>query len=87
MNTTSNVTPISENTKQTQQRQTAKEIIAESVKSLIDQLEAGHCDALTTYLDAMSRLHNCSQLQLCEHLGDRTTATDRKPRHWSRKVA
>ena len=40
--TTSTVTPISENPKQPQQRQTAKEIIAANVKSLIEQLEAGH---------------------------------------------
>ena len=41
MNTTSTVTPINENPKQPQQRQTAKEIIAANVKSLIEQLEAG----------------------------------------------
>ncbi len=61
MNTiTATVTPISENPKQPQQRQTAKEIIAANVKSLIEQLEAGHSDALTAYLDAMSRFHNYS---------------------------
>jgi hypothetical protein len=60
MNTTSTVTPISENPKQPLQRQTAKEIIAANVKSLIEQLEAGHSDALTAYLDAMSRFHNYS---------------------------
>jgi hypothetical protein len=60
MNTTSTVTPISENPKQPQQRQTAKDIIAANVKSLIEQLEAGHSDALTAYLDAMSRFHNYS---------------------------
>ena len=54
------VTPISENPKQPQQRQTAKDIIAANVKSLIEQLEAGHSDALTAYLDAMSRFHNYS---------------------------
>jgi hypothetical protein len=58
--TTATVTPISENPKQPQQRQTAKEIIAANVKSLIEQLEAGHSDALTAYLDAMSRFHNYS---------------------------
>ena len=57
---TSTVTPISETPKQPQQRQTAKEIIAANVKSLIEQLEAGHSDALTAYLDAMSRFHNYS---------------------------
>ena len=56
--TTSTITPISENPKQPQQRQTAKEVIAANVKSLIEQLEAGHRDALTAYLDAMSRFHN-----------------------------
>jgi antirestriction protein ArdC len=61
MNTTiSTVTPISENPKQPQQRQTAKEVIAANVKSLIEQLEAGHSDALTAYLDAMSRFHSYS---------------------------
>ena len=42
MNTaTATVTPISENPKQPQQRQTAKELIAANVQSLIEQLEAG----------------------------------------------
>ena len=50
MNTATNVTPINENPKQPQQRQTAKEIIAANVKELIEQLEAGRSDALTTYL-------------------------------------
>ena len=48
-------TPFTQNLKQQQQRQTAKEMIAENVKSLIEQLEAGHSNALTAYLDAMSR--------------------------------
>jgi hypothetical protein len=60
MNTTSTVTPISETPKQPQQRQTAKDIIAANVKNLIEQLEAGHSDVLTAYLDAMSRFHNYS---------------------------
>jgi hypothetical protein len=42
------------------QRQTAQQMIAANVKSLIEQLEAGHSDALTAYLDAMSRFHNYS---------------------------
>ena len=58
--TTPTVTPSTQNPKQPQQRQTAKEIIAANVKSLIEQLEAGHSDALTAYLDAMSRFHNYS---------------------------
>ena len=40
--------------------QTAKEVIAANVKALIEQLEAGHSDSLTAYLNAMSRFHNYS---------------------------
>jgi hypothetical protein len=43
-----------------QQPKTAKEVIAANVQSLIEQLEAGHSDALTAYLNAMSRFHNYS---------------------------
>ena len=75
MNTTSTVTPISENPKQPQQRQTAKEIIAANVKSLIEQLEAGHSNALTAYLDAMSRFHNYSFGNVLEIARQRPTAT------------
>jgi hypothetical protein len=57
---TSSVTPSTPNPKQQQQRQTAKEIIAANVKELIAQLEAGHSDALTAYLTAMSHFHNYS---------------------------
>jgi hypothetical protein len=42
------------------QPKTAKEVIAANVQSLIEQLEAGHSDALTAYLNAMSRFHNYS---------------------------
>jgi hypothetical protein len=42
------------------QSKTAKEVIAANVQSLIEQLEAGHSDALTAYLNAMSRFHNYS---------------------------
>jgi antirestriction protein ArdC len=42
------------------QPKTAKEVIAANVQSLIDQLEAGQSDALTAYLNAMSRFHNYS---------------------------
>jgi hypothetical protein len=45
-----------------QQPRTAKEVIAANVKSLIEQLEAGHSEALTAYLNAMSRFHNYSFL-------------------------
>ena len=39
---------------------TKQEIIAANVKLLIEQLEAGHSEALTTYLTAMSRFHQYS---------------------------
>ncbi len=50
----------SSNTGTTEQQQprTAKEVIAANVQSIIEQLEAGHSDALTAYLNAMSRFHN-----------------------------
>ncbi len=75
MNTTSTVTPISETPKQPQQRQTAKELIAANVKSLIEQLEAGQSDALTAYLNAMSRFHNYSFGNILEIARQRADAT------------
>jgi hypothetical protein len=73
--TISTVTPISENPKQPQPRQTAKEVIAANVKTLIEQLEAGHSDALTAYLDAMSRFHNYSFGNILEIARQRPDAT------------
>jgi hypothetical protein len=73
--TTSILTPISDTPKQPQQRQTAKDIIAANVKSLIEQLEAGHSDALTAYLDAMSRFHNYSFGNILEIARQRPDAT------------
>jgi antirestriction protein ArdC len=73
--TTRTVAPISENPKPPQQRQTAKEIIADNVKSLIEQLEAGHSDALTAYLNAMSRFHNYSFGNILEIARQKPTAT------------
>lgn len=61
--------------KQPQQRQTAKEIIAANVKSLIEQLEAGHSDALTAYLNAMSRFHNYSFGNILEIARQKPDAT------------
>jgi antirestriction protein ArdC len=75
MTTTSTVTPIKETPKQPQQRQTAKDIIAANVKSLIEQLEGGHSDALTAYLDAMSRFHNYSFGNILEIARQRPSAT------------
>ena len=68
-------TTISESPRQPQQRQTAKDIIAANVKSLIEQLEAGHSDALTAYLNAMSRFHHYSFGNILEIARQRPTAT------------
>jgi hypothetical protein len=58
-----------------QQPQTAKEVIAANVQSLIEQLEAGHSDALTAYLNAMSRFHNYSFGNILEIARQRPDAT------------
>jgi len=39
---------------------TKQEVIATNIKLLIEQLEAGHSEALTSYLTAISRFHNYS---------------------------
>ena len=44
----------------TAKSQTSKEVIAANVKLLIEQLEAGHSEALTAYLTAMGRFHRYS---------------------------
>jgi hypothetical protein len=60
MNTTSAAVNLSTANTHKQQKQTAKEVIAANVQSLIEQLEQGHSDALTAYLTAMGRFHNYS---------------------------
>jgi hypothetical protein len=57
--TTSTVNSSTQNPKQ-QQSRTAKEVIAANVQFLIQQLETGHSEALTAYLDAMVHFHNYS---------------------------
>jgi hypothetical protein len=57
--TTTTVNSSTQNPKQ-QQPRTAKEVIAANVQFLIQQLEAGHSEALTAYLDAMVHFHNYS---------------------------
>jgi hypothetical protein len=57
------------------QRQTAKEAIAANVQDLIAQLEAGKSDALTAYLNAMSRFHNYSFGNILEIARQRPDAT------------
>jgi hypothetical protein len=74
MNTTA-IATTDETPNQPQQRQTAKDIIAANVKSLIEQLEAGHSDALTAYLNAMSRFHNYSFGNILEIARQKPDAT------------
>ena len=57
---TSAVTTTSRNDQRNPKPLTAKEAIAANVQILIKQLEAGRSDALTAFLDAMSRFHNYS---------------------------
>jgi hypothetical protein len=64
-----------ENPQQKQQPKTAKEIIDANVKCLIEQLEAGHSDALTAYLNAMGRFHNYCFGNILEIARQRPTAT------------
>jgi antirestriction protein ArdC len=73
--TTATVNPSTPTPQKPQQRQTAKEIIAANVKELIAQLEAGRSDALTAYLDAMSRFHNYSFGNVLEIARQRPDAT------------
>jgi hypothetical protein len=60
IDTTASINTPTQNSKQTHPRQTVKEIIAANIKALIEQLEAGYSDALTAYLNAMSRFHSYS---------------------------
>jgi hypothetical protein len=43
-----------------EQKTTAQDLIAANIKALIEQLEAGNSDALSAYLDAMSRFRRYS---------------------------
>ena len=54
---------------------TKQELIAANIKLLIEQLEAGHSDALTNYLTAMSRFHNYSFGNILEIARQIPTAT------------
>ncbi len=54
---------------------TKQELIAANIKFLIEQLEAGHSDALTQYLTAMSRFHNYSFGNVLEIARQMPTAT------------
>ncbi|QHN03809.1 DUF1738 domain-containing protein [Granulicella sp. WH15] len=57
------------------QPKTAREVIAENVQLLIEQLEAGHSEALTDYLNAMSRFHHYSLGNILEIARQRPDAT------------
>lgn len=54
---------------------TKQELIAANIRLLIGQLEAGHSDALTNYLTAMSRFHNYSFGNVLEIARQMPTAT------------
>lgn len=54
---------------------TKQELIAANIKLLIEQLKAGHSDALTAYLTAMSRFHNYSFGNVLEIARQMPTAT------------
>ena len=53
-------TQPTENAKQPQQNQTAQQLVRENVQYLIEQLEAGHSEALTGFLRAMAVFRNYS---------------------------
>jgi hypothetical protein len=74
MNTAANTTSIDSQRKSNNRNQ-RQELIAANVKSLIEQLEAGHSDALTAYLDAMSRFHNYGFGNILEIARQRPDAT------------
>ena len=68
--TTTNVTVIDSKKPTTKQ-----ELITANIKLLIEELEAGHSDALTNYLTAMSRFHNYSFGNVLEIARQMPTAT------------
>ncbi len=80
MKTTKNIATI-ESTKSN----TKQELIAANIKLLIEQLEAGHFDALTNYLTAMSRFHQYSFGNVLEIARQMPTAT-RVAGFWTWKI-
>ena len=68
--TTENITAIDSKKPLTKQ-----ELIAQNIKLLIEQLEAGQSNALTNYLTAMSRFHNYSFGNVLEIARQMPTAT------------
>lgn len=59
-NNVNSATQSTENAKQPQQKQTAQQLVRENVQYLIEQLEAGHSEALTGFLRAMAVFRNYS---------------------------
>ena len=55
--------------------QTTREVIQANVDLLIQQLEAGHSEALTAYLTAMGRFHNYSLGNILEIARQKPDAT------------
>src|SRR5271166_3827195 len=71
-----NGTPFTQDLKMQQpKQQTAKEAIAANVQALIEQLEQGHSEELTSYLTAMGRFHNYSFGNILEIARQRPNAT------------
>ncbi len=75
MNTTTAAVNQSTANTNTQQKQTAKEVIAANVQALIEQLEQGHSEALTNYLTAMGRFHSYSFGNILEIARQKPDAT------------
>ena len=72
----SNVTPFVQSLKTQQpKQQTAKEAIAANVQALIEQLEQGHSEGLTAYLNAIGRFHNYSFGNILEIARQKPNAT------------
>jgi hypothetical protein len=57
------------------QPKTSREVIAANVQALIQQLKAGHSDALSAYLNAMRRFHSYSLGDILEIARQRPNST------------
>ena len=70
------VTPSTPNPQEPQQKQnTAKEVIANNVQALIEQLEQGHSEGLIAYLSAMGKFHSYSFGNILEIARQKPDAT------------
>jgi antirestriction protein ArdC len=75
MNATANTNTNNIATANSKKPNTKQELIATNIKRLIEQLEAGHSDALTNYLTAISRFHQYSFGNVLEIARQMPTAT------------